>query len=293
MPSNIPFNINLFDLFTTDSQEFLITFKDTNFLIVPDALIDITRKYISEGVFKTVEVPKTDSLGQTIGHFVLSDVIYTIIVRKHNEILAIFENVQVVCQDLSTGDCRLNLNAGGQGTFPQDFNTIANVSFSLDYDETTRILTAIFSATDGVASLYNLTARTELNNTFVCQNSVTSSSGSISCTVPSTFNKILISGKLYKGNTFLGEIFFFVTDQNIPTAFGSTGYILISFLIIILVMMAISDRIIMVIMALIGVIIATILNIYTGGTVLGAGSIIIWLFVAGFILIWKIERVLR
>ncbi|KKK97106.1 hypothetical protein LCGC14_2656090, partial [marine sediment metagenome] len=77
--SSIPQNINLLDLAVVDSQEFLVTFKSVELLPVAGALIDITRKYINEGVFKTVELPLTDDEGQVIAHLVLSDEIYTFI----------------------------------------------------------------------------------------------------------------------------------------------------------------------------------------------------------------------
>jgi hypothetical protein len=61
--ATIPENITLFDLLGEDSTEFQITFKDSNFVAVEDALIQISRQYVSEGIFKTIEIPKTDSNG--------------------------------------------------------------------------------------------------------------------------------------------------------------------------------------------------------------------------------------
>lgn len=114
--ASLPQNINLYGLNRSQSQNFLITFKDSNFLPVDDALIDIQRNYVSEGVFKSVEIPKTDEYGQAVGHFDLDGVIYTIIVSKNRVILATFDNIAVVCQDLIIGDCRLNLNAVVSGS---------------------------------------------------------------------------------------------------------------------------------------------------------------------------------
>ena len=57
----IPQEITLYDLNLSDTTEFLITFENEQFLPVEDALLLIQRKYVGEGVFKTVEIPKTDS----------------------------------------------------------------------------------------------------------------------------------------------------------------------------------------------------------------------------------------
>ena len=71
-------NITLFDLNLSDSTEFQLTFTGDDYLPLEDALIFIDRQYIAENTFKTVELPLTDSNGQTILHLVRNEVIYNI-----------------------------------------------------------------------------------------------------------------------------------------------------------------------------------------------------------------------
>ncbi|KKM60637.1 hypothetical protein LCGC14_1539830, partial [marine sediment metagenome] len=85
--SSVPQNINLFDLLFLDATEFQITFKDSNFVKRENVLIQINRQYVSEGLFKTVEIPKTDSNGQTVAHLVEKDIVYNIVVLKDGVVL--------------------------------------------------------------------------------------------------------------------------------------------------------------------------------------------------------------
>ncbi|KKM06192.1 hypothetical protein LCGC14_1746420, partial [marine sediment metagenome] len=67
--ASLPQNIILFDLLSDDATSFLITFRDRDYILVEDALIDIRRKYVGEGTFKSVEIPKTDANGQAVASF--------------------------------------------------------------------------------------------------------------------------------------------------------------------------------------------------------------------------------
>ena len=73
-------NITLYDLDASTSTSFKIIYKDANFLPLANALIQIQRKYISRGIFRTVEIPKTDSNGQTIANLEEKNAIYTFII---------------------------------------------------------------------------------------------------------------------------------------------------------------------------------------------------------------------
>lgn len=287
----IPQVITLFDLDVLLSQEFLITFKDVSFVPVPDVLVEIQRKYVGEGVFKTVEIPKTDNSGQTIGHMVLSDVVYTIIVSKQGEVLATFEDVIAICQDTSTGQCSINLNAFTSGTQPSDFTDLQGVSFTLTFDDTTNVFTSLFTTTDGSVVTMDLNV-TEISDvlTDVCSNSLITSSGTLTCTVPSSFGNTTLRGQLFKDGTFVGEIFVTISDFSPADNFGTTGIILLLIAYITLPMMFITERIGVVIFAIVGFIFAGILGIYSSGAIFGVGSTILWFIVAGGIIIYKISR---
>jgi len=54
-------NIDLYDLNESDSQVFKIIFRDSSFLPVEDALINVYRKYVDKKFcIEIVEIPMTD-----------------------------------------------------------------------------------------------------------------------------------------------------------------------------------------------------------------------------------------
>ena len=291
--SSIPQHINLLDLKTVDSQEFLITLKDSVFAPLENALIDITRKYVSEGVFKSVEVPKTDDNGQTVAHLVLGDVIYTFIAKKNGQIIATFENIVALCEDQTTGNCKINLNAFQTGSPLEEFSTVDNLIFSMSFNEGTRDVSASFTTTDGSSALVSLNT-TLFNNataTNICSVQLLSSSGTISCNVLSNFGNVSILAELFNSDQFVSSRIFTIKSQSSSDAFGATGIMLLLILYITVPMMFITEKIGVVIGAILGLVMAGLLNLYEGGGLLGLGATIIWFIVAGGIIIWKINKI--
>ncbi len=287
--STIPQNIFLFDLLSSDSVEFQITFKDDFFLPVEGALVHIMRQYVSEGVFKTVEIPITDSNGQAVAHLVRNNVIYNIMITKGNKILGTFNNIIAFCQDIIIGDCTISLNSILQEEEIYDFETSTNLRFSLDYDDPTRTITLDFTTIDG--STRNVTLEgivlDGLGTTTPCFESLTSSTGIITCVVPvsvgnaTLFINIHVSGQSVIFSTViqLGETLFF----------GSNGYFLMFFLVLSLALMFSASKTGTIIGVIIGFIGASALGLFRGG-IMGIGSAVIWLIIAGIILIWRLNR---
>ena len=105
--SNVPRDIKLYDLLDSQSQSFLITFKDNVFLPVDGAIIEIMRFYTDQGQYISVEDALTNEQGQTIGHFVEEDALYSFIIKKEGVILATFDDTLALCPELP---CQINLN---------------------------------------------------------------------------------------------------------------------------------------------------------------------------------------
>ncbi len=110
--STIPQNILLYDLLSTDSTDFQLTFKDSNLAFFPNILVHVDRQYVSDNDFKTVEIPITDSNGQTVLHLVRNDIVYNfIMVDSKGEVVATFNKIIAFCQDFTIGSCTIKLNA--------------------------------------------------------------------------------------------------------------------------------------------------------------------------------------
>jgi len=285
----IPQNINLYDLADADTTEFVITFKDENFIAVEEALIDITRKYVAEGVFKSVEIPITDQYGQAVGHFDTDSVIYTIIVTRYGEILATFDNVVVVCDDEVIGDCNINLNAVSTGTELIDFETEYNLDYTFSWDEDARTITVVFTTLDGTSAvvLVNTTRYDRFGNTSVCSDTLTSSSGTLTCTIPASFGNLTVISELWSDEELVTTRTYTIAAE---PPFGAEGIIYMLILVVCLALIFTTSPIGVIIGGIVGMIMAMLLSFYKGGSVLGTTSAIMWLIIAGGIIVWKIAR---
>lgn len=286
---SIPINISLYDLLITSSQEYLITFKDQNFIPVPNVLIDITRQYIPIGLFLTVEIPKTDNNGRTTGHFVSNDIVYTIYVRSQGQLLATFQNVQLFCAS-AVGDCRLNLDAQGSTTSPQSFTTNGNVSYRPFYNSSTRTYSFEFVSLDGIERLVslNLTLFDNLNNQTLCSNSLSSSSGTVTCIIPSSVNGTAIA-KVYINNILIMTDIFDIIST-LASQLPSFRYLIAALIILTLPLIAISSPVAAIMLFIVGLIMSGTLIAIDWGGYIGVTTALLWFIIAALILLFIKDR---
>lgn len=293
--ANFPQNIDLFPLKTVDSQEFLVTFKDSSLNPVSGALITITRKYVSEGIFRTVEAPLTDSAGHALVHLVLGDIIYTIQVSKNGELLAVFDNRIPFCEDVTTGKCELNLNTFVSGTQVQDLQTFNQLTWGFFLDRDNRRISTIFNVLGGATAIVRIngTLFDNRGNTSVCNDQLTSSAGTLICNIPMSFGNSTFKLDLFKDDVYITtELFNF--EQNVSDIFGEEGkftaYVLALLLFITLPLMLISSPVAIVIGAMVGVVLAVLLNLYDASGLIGTASTALWFFIAAAIILWRIAK---
>lgn len=289
--SNFPQNIDLFPLLSVDSQEFRITFKDDSFSPVKDALITITRKYVGEGLFRTVEAPLTDRDGQTIVHLVIGDVIYTIQVTKDGVVLATFDNIIPFCADVTIGKCEINLDSFSTGVNPTDFDTVNDMSFLMVFDQTTRDITVTFTIPSGAVSTIalNSTVFDNRGNTTACSTQLVSSSGTLTCSIPPAFGNITVLSVLTKDDTIINSAVYTIR-QDVAELFGGTGYIFLILLYMTIPLIAITTGPGIIVGAILGLIFAILLNFFNADNILGVGSTVIWFIIAGSIIAWKVAK---
>ncbi len=285
--ATIPQHIKLFDLHDDDTTEFQITFKDSSFVVVENALVQINRQYISEGVFKTVEIPKTDSNGQTVVHLVEKDVVYNIIVLKEGEVIGTFNNVIAFCEDVLIGSCFITLNAWERGEVSFDYDEEIGLFYGFDYNETSRNLRFDFTTIDGSVKNVTLSAikYDQLGDTAVCDGYLISSGGSIYCPVPgSVGNETIIVSIWVDGDLKITNY----VEAGREFDIGDAGYFLMFFLVLSLALMMTQSKTGVVVGVILGFISGTLLSLIQGGLI-GVGSSVIWLIIMGVILIYKLN----
>lgn len=280
-------NISLFDLLSVDATEFQITFKDSEFIVVEGALIQVNRQYVSEGVFKTVEIPITDSNGQTVANLVEKNVVYNFIVTKNRTILGTFNNKQPFCDDSTIGSCFITLNAVEGQLKIFDFDAELEIEGSFEFNKTSGDLQFDFIVTDGSSKNVTLNAiqMDQIGNNTVCFESLVSSSGSIICSVPASLgNSTLIVTILVDGKDKI--LTFITTGQGIDL--GDAGFFLMMFMVMSIALLFIESKTMTIAGVMLGFIASSLFFFIEGG-ILGVGSAIVWLVIMGTILIWKLN----
>lgn len=281
--NSIPQNVNLYDLNENRSTSFLLRYYDCNYLNPTGAIIDINRYYVGDGLFRSVEMGMTDPDGQTRGHFVTEDIKYRFIVRQDGELLLTTPEYLAICQ---TVPCQINLYEDcGQGGY-EDWTQTANLNHNLDLNETSRTITFTFSTTDGSTPEMRLNVSMfPFLNESVCDESITSSSGTLSCTIPLTFENYTH----YVETTMSGqqvEWGFFEIEQTAHTYFGYTGLLMTALLVLSLALMGASTGIVAVLFfTVLGLIASSILLIIDLGWVS-----LTYVIVCAIIIMYKIAR---
>lgn len=284
--STIPQTIKLYDLATAESTSFLINYQDENYLYVEDAIIDVWRRYVGDGVFFSVEHGKTDAQGQTRLHLVTEDIIYKFLVWIDGELVYTSPEYLALCQ---ATPCQINLRKTideSTGMSERD-----NIVYAYSFNKTTRTATFDFSTKDGTETTMNMTilSSNAYENETACSTILTTSGGQISCAIPLSFTNTSYQTLIFKD----GEYFGTSVDSLAPGSmelFGYTGIILTAIAYLFLALMGISSGIATIIFGIIGLVFMGLIQMFESGSIFGLASAIIWLIVAGVIIIFKITK---
>jgi hypothetical protein len=284
--TTIPQSIKLYNLATEQSTSFLVNYQDENYLYVEDAIIDVWRRYVGDGVFLSVEHGKTDAQGQTRLHLVTEDIIYKFLVWINGELVYTSPEYLALCQ---ATPCQINLRKTINES--DGFSERDNILYSYSFDKTTRTATFDFTTKDGIETTINMTilSSNAYANDTACTTTLTTSGGQISCAIPTAFTNTSYQTLIYKDGVFFGQS----TDSLAPSSmelFGYTGVVLTAIAYLFLTLMGISSGIAIVVFGLIGLVLMGIIQMFESGSIFGLASAIIWLVVAGIIIIVKITK---
>ena len=289
--NTIPQNIGLYDLLSTNSQEFLATYRDSNLIPQQGVLIDVQRQYIPLNSFISVETPITDDRGQAITHLVLGDVVYNFVVTKDGQLLAVFTNNIARCDNIATGLCTITLDQASSANNLPDFSQYLNLQYGFNYDNSTQTLQVLFKTVDGTTQSINWTVNQFENygNVTICTGGNSLASGTFTCAIPSTYlNSSIIASLFINGAPVANYIF--STGASAASIFGGTRVILGLLMYMTLTLLFISNPIALVIGAMLGIIFASLFFMVDGGTFFGAGAVIAYFIIAGILIIIQMNR---
>ena len=281
--TTVPEYIYLRNLLVADSQSFVVSFSGDEGLLVEDAIIYLLRKYIGDGIFRVVEAGKTDDDGETVLHFVEEDVIYMFNVTKNGAVLWTSPDYRVYC---AVAPCELELSSDGEvPDFPSDWDQLPTGSYSVSSNQSTRIITLSFNLNETAEmnlTVYEYSQNATIMSTPIDSEVLTASSGSIDVYVPFAYGNATFYSVIYKDDVFVGSHWSKLKESP-SDYFDNWVLVLVGLIILSLGLMAISTGVGMVVYALLGIVMATILNIFEISY-----AVLIFIIVAGIILIWKV-----
>lgn len=292
--STIPKNVKLYDLLSSKSTEFQLTYKDEKLAFAPNILIYVYRQYVADNDFKVVEIPLTDSNGQTVLHLVRNNVIYNfVMINSDGDIVATFNRIIAFCQDYTIGSCSINLNAVSQNERMYNYLDDLGISYTTPtYSNTTGMISFEFVSSNlsTVTTEMQVVRNNQFGNRSVCSNSFTSSSGTVSCNVSGVsatdrylFIDIYVNGDL-KAETTID------LEQSSTGGFGIVNGAFYGFLLLLLMICFFMDDKQGLVIALgIGWVLIIALTMINGA-IIGSISGGIWLILTIIMFIWKLKK---
>jgi hypothetical protein len=278
-------------VFDEKTQKFKLIARDSSYLPIENALIQIERKYIENGTFYITEIPKTDEKGVTSASLQVNDVIYNFKIYQDGVLISEFTNVLAICQTPLVTQCEIDFNAFQETITLPDFEEGDDFNFTLGYNSTSRVITSQFTIPSGEPSLVELIVTSQDTlSTSVCSDTLTSSSGLLTCPVPNNFGNSTVTAKLYKDSVQqgMGTV---KLDQKAKDIYGVILIILSVIVIITLIGMSISDNpVITAIFLFVGVVVLFSLNLVEGSGFIGASATILFLAIAIILVIIKVRR---
>ncbi len=293
--STIPNLINIYSVLESTATPFKLTFRDSSLTLSPDILVNVNKQFVASNDFKTVEIPITDTNGQTVLNLVRNTAIYNLIFTDiQGNIVASFNKVAAFCQDFTIGDCVLDLDA------PSTTASISNISESLGISQIITYVNSTSTATMTFSSLTSepITARiigttqNQFGNSTVCDNSLTSTLGTIECDASSILSTdIYLFIDVFSNGNYI-ETRVININPLIPTIggnYGSNGFFVAFLIILTIIILFSDDKQTLLIMLGIGWAVVLVFGLVKG-TIIGATSGGIWLLISIITMIWKLKK---
>lgn len=254
--SNQTQEINLYDLISSLQTSFKLEIETTSLSPYINKFVKLIRWYPDLDDYSTVDMGLTDETGSSIIHVRTEDIDYRIGVYEPDGTLIKLANpIRMVCL---VSPCTYTLKISPSET---DYTSFLNIQYIFTFNETSGIWLFTYSDTSGKTNTMNLTVFKDTgdNSYSVCSNSITGSSGAISC------NTSLFTGSL-RGEVYRSaspEIPIAQKIVNIGTSAFKSQYglwIIILIAIPIILIFAFMSPVV----AIIGGIVALIPGIYLG-----------------------------
>jgi len=282
-------NVSLYDLDSNHSTEFKITYQDSNFDFVKDAIIQLQRKYISENLFKTVEAPKTSDEGTAIAHIDLDSVVYRATVVKDGVVLNVFDNIVFSCESELTGECTQKLLGSIDPQNERNYDTQRDFAYTTSSDNDS--VSISFTIPSGAPSSINMQLKQidQFGNNTLCNKTLTSSAGLIECGYNATLGDSYLELKLFKNGEPIEMKGYLVPEAN-AVDFLQNNYVIAAILLLTLIGLALTSPEWIILNGIVSLVISGALWLVNGLNFAMGLGLIMWLVIAAGIIISKLAK---
>lgn len=284
--TTMPINLNLYFLNQTNGVQFKINYVDFNYFKHSGAIVQMQRQYLTENVYKVVEIPKIGDSGQGVGSFSTSNIRYKLIIIDNGIVLDTFNNIYPSCQNVILGTCELNL----RGTNNQTTTTTGDFTYTLDKTNSSIILTYIIPSgtPTSVTFVTNQNSRF-LGNISNCNTTVFGSGGTITCGYNATVGDSIIDIQIISPsmNTLYGHI---GIAEDLAGFYMLNNYVIGFVLLLSLSLMFVSSGVMLVIVSVIGFMFLGFIFLLRGMDLTTITSSLMWLIIASILIVYKIAN---
>lgn len=208
------FELFLFLLGSSLSTKFYVTIKQ-GIVFIEDALVNIAKFFVGEGVYKTVSIKITDDAG-SFPFYAELDSKYLWTITKGGNVLGIVEKVA----SCGTTPCELEINL--QKSIDSIFSKTdeyyaSNVLSNISYNPATKMVTYTFIDLTGLAQYFRLhVQKLSFNGSIgetICDRSLYTSAGSMTCNLTGHSGDFMAYGYISRSPEKIDKIYsFFISD---------------------------------------------------------------------------------
>ncbi len=292
--STVPNLINIYAVSENTATPFQLTFRDSSLVRAPNILVNVNKQFVATNDFRTVEIPITDTNGQTILNLVRNIGVYNLIfIDIDGNIIASYNKITAFCQDVTIEECTLSLDA--PSTIERSFNltTAVGMSFTLAYTNSTSTATLTFNSLNSTALTARIvgTTNNQFGNRSVCDSSLTSTLGTVDCDASSillTDNYLFID--IFANGNYVTTRVININPETplIGGIYGTNGFFLAFMMLLFIIILFADDKKVLLVMLGIGWVVILIFGLVKGA-IIGSVSGGIWLLVSIVTMLWKLN----
>jgi len=190
--SNVTEDITLYSGNVSAVKLIEVDLNDVDGQGVADAYVYFAEYYPAENVYRTVAMVLTDNSGLATTYLEPNEVWYRITVTKNNEVLSVFSPQTIACS-LSASSCPLVLSLAPE-SYLEFVEYWDNFAFDCDFNASgLNFLSCSYTDTSGLMKYARLVVNEVglFSPIGVCDSSVTTTSGTISCNLSNYTDKVV------------------------------------------------------------------------------------------------------